>query len=214
MLIVNILSNHVKVVVTFLFISIASLSFANAQSFVFNNKDIDGTNLISDKTVQKIDEIGQELYNKTKISAYAIIDNSTGNLSTKEYIDSYVKDFDTPYTLLLIITEDKIVSILHSPEELSERFNKKRILSVSPQFGGTIKPILSDKKGGNDKYSAALLNGYADLTDQIAKSYNIKLENSIGSTNRSMLDFFRFSIYGFLIVVITIYMIRRIKAKK
>lgn len=204
---INLTNNRIKFAVVFLFLFL-SCQFVDAKNFIFNEKE-----LVGEKAAQKINEIGQELHNKTKINVYAIIDTTIGNLSIQDYIDVHVKNFEFPYVLLIIISEDKIIDILDSGEDISKRFDKKKILSPFPLFGGTVLPLLADKKKDNDKYSAALLNGYADLTDQIAKSYNVKLESSIGNTNKTTLNFFRFLIYGFIVVVIIVYIQRRMRIK-
>lgn len=194
--------------VAFLFLFLTS-SFADTNGgFIINNH-----NLIGDKAVNKINEIGKELKEKTGVSVYAIGDTTIGNLSIEDYMNNHTKEFDTPYALLLIISEDKVVDILYYPDDMSSRFEKDKILSPFPITGGTVLPLLGDKKKDNDKYTAAMLNGYADLTDQIASSYNIKLENSIGNVNKSTLNFLRLLIYSFIVVVIAIYITKRIKSK-
>ncbi len=57
--------------------------------------------------------------------------------------------------------------------------------------------------------SAALLNGYADLSERIAKSKNIELENALGNTNRDLISFLNISIFGFLFMVIGRYLYRK-----
>lgn len=206
---ISLTNNRRKIAVVFLFLFTTTFLFANNQNDYIINND----NIIGERVVSKINEIGQELYNKTNTKVYALVDTTTENLSIQDYISLHTKDFKTPYILLLIITEDKIIDILNEPKELLEHFNKKAILSPYAIFGGTILPLLSDRKKDNDKYSAALLNGYADLTDQIAKSYNVELESSIGNANKNTLNFIRILVYGFLVAALIIYAIRRIKNK-
>lgn len=54
-----------------------------------------------------------------------------------------------------------------------------------------------------------MLNGYADIADQIAASKNIILENSIGSQNRDTINIFRYLIYGSIILVIIVLIFRK-----
>lgn len=183
------------------------LNFLSASSeyFLVNN------GLVGNKTTSKIDKIGAELHNKTDVSLFAIVDTTIGNKTVQEYINSYLKKPNDKYVVLLIITEDHIADIVYYPSELSKKFNKKKILSPF-SFSGTILPILGDKKRGSDKYSAAILNGYADLSDQIAKSFDIELDNSFGNSNRNVLNVVRIFVYGFLVVAILIYLTRRMKS--
>ena len=64
-----------------------------------------------------------------------------------------------------------------------------------------------------DKYNVAILNGYADIVEQIAKSKNIELKSAIGSTNKSLIHYLRYGIYGFLLFVILGYFYQKRKSQ-
>ena len=74
-------------------------------------------------------------------------------------------------------------------------------------------PILASNKG-KDIYNAAILNGYADITERIARYFNIKLENSIGNANRDTLNVLRIGIYGFLCIAALYYVQRKVKKRR
>ena len=59
--------------------------------------------------------------------------------------------------------------------------------------------------------SPALLNGYADLVEQIAASRKIVLESSIGSSNKTTISVVKNLIYGFVGVLVVLMLIRRMR---
>ena len=83
---------------------------------------------------------------------------------------------------------------------------------MSP-FTGTIIPILTSRKT-KDKYSAAVLNGYADITDRVASKLKIKLKSGIGDTNRILVDILRIIIYGSFLYFIIVYSVKKYRYRK
>ena len=73
-------------------------------------------------------------------------------------------------------------------------------------------PILASKNG-KDIFNAAVLNGYADLAEQIAASKGVSLQNAIGSQNRLTLDAFRIFIYGSIVLVVCVAAFRKFRRK-
>ncbi|MDR0408495.1 MAG: hypothetical protein LBH45_06250 [Campylobacteraceae bacterium] len=176
-----------------------------AQNYVINNED----GIIGQKAVDKINEMGEELFAKDDVSVYVSLNKTAGNISAKEYTDLLTDKLKSPYVLLIMLTEDKIIDIISSSEDMEKRFNKSQVLSPVP-YHGTIKPLLAVKKD-LDNFSAAILNGYADIVEQIAKSDNLKLESAIGDTNRDTLDYVRIIIYSIFVAVFFIYIYKKIR---
>ncbi len=174
-----------------------------AKKFVYN----DG--VILNKTEVKIEEMANELYEKTGISAYLLAKKRLDGQSIIEYEKDFAKKINPPFTMLVISLNEQKVDIYNS-KDLDEDFDRDGILSPLP-WSGTIIPLLTQKK--NYSVSAAMLNGYADMVQQIADSKDIELKSGIGSTNKDMIMVLRLGIYLFLIVVIGWYFIRR-RAKR
>lgn len=173
-----------------------------AKDFVLLNE-----NILNNKVVDKINKVGEELYKKTGISlAVAVGDNTSFEKLLKEQ-----DKLREPYVLLVFSRISHKVDIVGSKSALNF-FDKEAVLSPYPNEG-TILPILSSKKA-KDKYNAAILNGYADISDQIASYFKIKLDNSIGNANKDTLNILRIVIYGFLCISVIYYFNRRIKRKK
>ena len=181
-----------------IFIFLLSQSLALGANFVINNDEI-----LSQKVSVKLNEIGSELYAKSGI-----------NLVVGVYKDGELEalfkeqNLSLPYAFLLLIKDKKKVEIF-TDANTSKLFNKEQILSVNPE-SGTIIPILVSKNG-KDIYNAAILNGYADIAEQIASSLNLQLESSVGNSNKTTLNFLRFFIYGLVAFFIIVIFYKKIK---
>lgn len=181
-----------------IFIFLLSQSLALGANFVINNDEI-----LSQKVSVKLNEIGSELYAKSGI-----------NLAVGVYKDGELEalfkeqNLSSPYAFLLLIKDKKKVEIF-ADANTSKLFNKEQILSVNPE-SGTIIPILVSKNG-KDIYNAAILNGYADIAEQIASSLNFQLESSVGNSNKTTLNFLRFFIYGLVAFFIIVIFYKKVK---
>lgn len=173
-----------------------------AKEFVINEE------VIEERAAQKIEEMGQELFQKSGIKVYLIAKKSGNGENIIAYEQNFVKDLTPPYALLTLFLEDQKVDIYNSPD-LNKAFDKESMLSPLP-WTGTILPLLTGKKK-DVSVSAALLNGYGDIVDQISDSKKITLESSIGSSNKNTLGIFRFFIYGFLLIVAILILRKRMQ---
>ena len=181
-----------------IFIFLLSQGLALGANFVINNDEI-----LSQKVSVKLNEIGSELYAKSGINLVVGV-YKDGELETlfKE------QNLSLPYAFLLLIKDKKKVEIF-ADSNTSKLFNKEQILSVNPE-SGTIIPILVSKNG-KDIYNAAILNGYADIAEQIASSLNFQLESSVGNSNKTTLNFLRFFIYGLVAFFIIVVFCKKVK---
>lgn len=181
-----------------IFIFLLSQSLALGANFVINNDKI-----LSQKVGVKLNEIGSELYAKSGINlAVGIYKDGELEALFKE------QNLSLPYAFLLLIKDKKKVEIF-ADSNTSKLFNKEQILSVNPE-SGTIIPILVSKNG-KDVYNAAILNGYADIAEQIASSLNLQLESSVGNSNKTTLNFLRFFIYGLVVFFIIVIFYKKVK---
>ena len=181
-----------------IFIFLLSQSLALGANFVINNDEI-----LSQKVSVKLNEIGSELYQKSGI-------NLVVGLYKDGELDALFKEqnLSLPYAFLLLIKDKKKVEIF-ADANTSKLFNKEQILSVNPE-SGTIIPILVSKNG-KDVYNAAILNGYADIAEQIASSLNLQLESSVGNSNKTTLNFLRFFIYGLVAFFVIVVFYKKVK---
>ena len=101
-------------------------------------------------------------------------------------------------------------------ENTEKLFDKEQILSPMPNRGSIIPILVNHKKDANmtGVINAAILNGYADIADQVAKSQGVELETSIGDTNRNFINALRYIFYGTLAFALFMYFYSRRKKKQ
>lgn len=184
------------------FISLNSV--ANATYIIQNDS------IINEKVSSKVESLGEELYKKTSISVYVTLPVSLEKKSVGDYGEELAKTLKEPYVLLVLAKDEKQVEIVNS-KVLDDKFDKEGILSPFP-WSGSIIPLLSGKKD-NDNYNVAVLNGYADIVEQLAKSKNIVLEGALGDVNRDIYHYLKIGIYSFLLFIIGKYFYRKVRKK-
>lgn len=158
-----------------------------------------------------VEKIGAELFQKSGISTHILILKTTNgkhlNILGKEELAKLLETEKSSLILTFAETEQKVDIV--ASKELLELFDKEQILSPYP-WTGTILPILGEKikQDPRHKYSVALFNGYADIVEQIAKNKNIVLENSVGDSNKYVLNIIRIIFYSIIIIALT-YLLRK-----
>ncbi|TKX31450.1 hypothetical protein [Campylobacter estrildidarum] len=186
-----------RTIFLFLFLPLKIFAF---DSVVLNE------NILNQKVVNEINLIGKELQEKSGIFVGVIASDE----ADFETLLNMQERIPKSYILLILSKKSHKVDIVGSKGALI-LIDKETVLS--PYSGtGSILPILATKKG--DIYNAAILNGYADITDRIAQARGIKLENSIGNANRDTINILRILIYGFVCFALLYYTQRRMKRKK
>ncbi|WP_063999331.1 hypothetical protein [Campylobacter iguaniorum] len=180
-------------------------------TITLNATVIDNANILSVPVKDKLDTIGLELQTKTGIKFDLITFAKLDGQKLEFLIEPYIKDLS--YVVLALVPKELgaksgKVDIFGSNDAL-KLFDKEAVLSPYPESGSII-PILVSKKE-TDIYNAAMLNGYADVADRIASSKGVKLESSIGNSNRDTINILRYLIYGSIILVIVVFMIRKFK---
>lgn len=163
-------------------------------------------NILNQKVSTELNLIGKELYEKTGVFLGVMVSDKT----PIEALLRTQKELPKSNIVLLLSKNSHKVDIVGSKGALA-LIDKEAVLS--PYSGtGSILPILATNKG--DIYNAAILNGYADISEQVARSRGVKLENSIGNANRDTINILRILIYGFICFALLYYVQRRMKRKK
>jgi hypothetical protein len=213
--------------VLFALLMVSSLiSFANdindsAPTLTKSNSKyiLSGANMIDPRAIAKIDEIGNELFEKSGIRVYIYAKEQYSNKKfenikskmefIKSYEDNIVKDLKNPFVLLTISLDDTHINLLMTPK-LKDIVDKDEILDKY------IIPLLAskDKNSMYSKVSAAIFNGYAAITDTIAKSKNIELKSSIGSDGTIASTIWRVFMYTIIVIGLIVYTIAVLKSKK
>ncbi|HRF56488.1 MAG TPA: TPM domain-containing protein [Campylobacterales bacterium] len=168
-------------------------------SIALAKPEIINQNIIKKDAADKINQLSQELYSKTGVSiATHLIEQADGGIL--EYEKNISSSLKTPFALVVLSAKEQKVDMVVS-DDLKSIVDKNNILNTY------IIPLLAvqDKNSLEAKYSAAVLNGVAEIADEVAKSKNIELESSIGSGSRDFMQALRIFFYGTIIFAVGFY---------
>jgi len=169
----------------------------------------DDGSLVGDRAIGEIVKIGTEVKEKTGVSIYLCVKKSINNQKIKLFEQKLTTKLKKPFILLTMAKKEQKVDIMTSPKA-SKLLDIDEVLSP---FHGTIIPILTSRKS-KDKYSAAMLNGYADIADRVSQKVGVKLDSSIGNTNRVLFNIVRILVYGSILYFIIMYIRKKILLRK
>jgi len=174
----------------------------------FAKPEIINQNVIKQHAFDKISELSNELYLKTGVSivTHLMVQMDGGIL---EYEKNVSSTLSAPYVFLAFSAKDQKIDLVVSPD-LQSIVNKNEILNTF------IIPILAaeDKNAVDVKYSAAILNGVAEIADEIAANKKVKLNSSIGSESRNFMQGLRVFFYGIIFIALGIYFYQAYKRRK
>ena len=178
--------------------------FAHLNPVLVNN------GIMPPKEVNKIKEMGIELYEKTKVPVFVAAVKELNTTKPIDLINSIKQNYST-YILLYFSVKPTAVNIFAS-NDAKKLIDIDQILSPLP-WRGTIRPVMSPafSKNENVKLEVALFNGYADIVDQVADSKGIELTSSVGSESRSSFQIVRTIFYAILAFVILQFIFKRKK---
>jgi hypothetical protein len=205
-----------------LFFLLLTIVSANEKTYIINH-----SGLMDERAYVKINSIGKELSQKTGYEVYIDIKGSNKidptlprkdryaqvKVLEKELFNQVKSITNKPFIILTMAIDQYYTNLLYSDDNLKEIVQKDEILD------DYVIPLLAshDKNMLKAKVSAASLNGYAQIADELAESKNIKLESSIGSAGKTVSYFWKIFMYTMVfigIVAYTIVVIREKKAKK
>jgi len=166
--------------------------------------------VIAKTAAQKIEEMGNELYSKTGVSIRLI---AKKHLTQKEFLaikNDYLSKLKPPYILWIFshtYMDRKNIGInqMFKSSDLNDKFDEDALFS--PWRGSFTRLITTKSKG--DIVSAAFLNGFADMADRIADAYGVKLDSSVGNTNKNIYTFLQVIFYGSIIFFVGGYFYRK-----
>lgn len=196
----------------FLFLQLHAISFANE----FILKDEIGFN---PKASEKILEIGSEVKSKTGISIFVYSQVKSNFLPdmNREQRTSFIKKSEADviskisgsYVLIFLSLEDPHINMFVS-DDLKNVVDKDSVLD------DYIVPLLAskDKNSLISKYSAAVLNGYAEIADRIAEAKKIKLNSSFGSSASQASTIWKMFMYTMIIGGLLLYAYAVLRSKK
>lgn len=208
-----------------LLLTLTALSLADTNTSVPKKINIDsrfileGKHKIDPRAIEKIDTMGRELFVKTGVSVYIYateryqnikFDNTQSKMAfIKSFEENITKNLKAPFALLSVSVEDTHINIRYSAD-LKGAIDRDHILDDN------IIPVLAskDKNSLYAKMSAALLNGYAAITDSIAESKGIVLKSSIGSAGTTFSAIWRVFMYFVIVTGLLAYTYAVLKWRK
>ncbi len=177
----------------------------------------DGDGLLPKKAQKKLSQIGDELYKKTGVSSVIVTRKHLDQKKFLEIKDRYLKELKSPYVLWIFSKtyEERTnvgINKIFKSDDLENKFDEDSLFSP---FRGSFTKIIVIQKSKSDPIPAAFLNGYADLSDMIADSYNVKLLSSIGSETKTTIGIARIIFYAVLLYFLLVYLRKKFfKGKK
>ena len=161
-----------------------------SQNFVLYNPDA----LIVPKGEAFIELLSTELQEKTSFSLYVVaVDEIQGNdkLHRDLFKKGFLKNLALPYGIIFFFKSQRKIDIILQPSIQS--IDQNKIIS------SYMVPILmQDKELSASKISASILNGYAQLADEIASHYGKTLENNLIVDKSGIQDYVHYLIYVML----------------
>ncbi len=166
--------------------------------------------LIDLRAAAKMDEIIQELKDKTSTDIYIHLSNDNGLDSsediaqmikkTKQKEQDILSNIEGSYVVLFLSIKQKYINIISS-KDLEDIIDKDDIID------GYMVPLLAsfDKNDLKSKVSAAVLNGVAQIGDVVALSHNIELQSSIGSVGKTTGTIWKMFMYSVVLFGIIAY---------
>ncbi len=130
----------------------------------------------------------------------------------KQQEQDTIATFDGSFVILFLAVEQKYINIIYS-DDMTGIIDKDDIID------GYMVPLLAsyDKNKRLAKVSASVLNGVAQIGDEIADAKNIELKSSIGSvgkTTGTIWTMFVYTLVLFSIVAYFFIILRERKIKK
>ena len=181
--------------------------------------------LIDQRAYEKINTIGNEATAKLGVNIYLDVKGDNGinpDLPLKDRIAimkqkenaliSQIKldlNGTKPFVVLTVALDQQYANILMS-DDLKNIVDRDSILDEY------VIPLLAakDKNTLNSKVSAAALNGYAEISDEIALSKGVTLTSSIGSEGKTASTIWKVFMYTMVLSGIILYFLVILREKK
>lgn len=194
------------------------------------------------KFTEKIEGLGEELYEKTGISLRLImIRDLPYQTGMVEYEKKIINQFNKPTVILTFAELNSQIDIVVNNPSLYEHFDRAQVLSpvastaqaiamalffahswdnfmeLASDSGGTILPILGAKSKSKEvtgKYSAAIYNGYLDIAGQIAQSKGTQLNQGNGQGGHYVMITIKVLFYGILLMGLVMYIRKKLYERR
>jgi len=196
-----------KVQVRFALLALLLPLLLNATTILKND-------LLNPEASKLIEEMGNELFEKTAINGYVVATNE--NFSEKFNLVIYSKKYEVnmskPYVMLIfapnaIITAKSEtkgrVALIPSSKELVKLYDKSDVMDA------TIDVVaVQDKNTKEDKYNVGIVQGFSELADQIADSKNVEMTTTLPNETKIIVSILRIIVIIGALLVFWMFMFR------
>ena len=170
------------------------------SSNIFANTIVINEDIILDKTVVKLDEMGAEVLAKTGVSIVVIAQKHMDQKMFMEYKTKYAHDLKKHYIVWLYsrtyADKNNIgVNQMFVSDDLKGKFDQGKLFS--PWSGAFTKVLTAHSK--TDTTSAAYLNGFESILEQLSAAYEVTFDSSIGHEGQTFINIVRFIFYAILV---------------
>lgn len=143
-----------------------------ANNFVFNEDS-----LFVEKSVDFVEDVSNELYNKTGVSLYVYIGKKLQDSSYLEFKNKLISKLKSPYVAIILIRDDKKIDIATSSDDI---LDKKKV------YWEYIVPLIpkKDSELTHQALSAVVLNGYIESVDLIADKFGVVIEHNVSKDEK------------------------------
>jgi len=168
------------------------------------------------EATEMIDKIGNELFTKTRVSAYVLATDEAFpvGFNLVEYSKKFNDKMKDPFVLYIfapnaLITEKNKatgrVGLIASPEEVKKLYDYDDVRDA-----GVDIIAVKDKNSISDKHNIGVLQAYSELADQIAEAKNVEMKTTIPNDTRGLISVIRVILLIGLVLVTWIYVIHPI----
>jgi len=175
--------------------------------------------LLKPEAATLIEQMGNELLQKTGINEYLVATNENfpERFNLVAYSKRYEANMSKPYVLLIfapnaLITkvsgEKGRVGVIPSSKALAGMYRKSDVLDA------TIDVVAAkDKNSNEDKFNVGIVQGFSELADQVAEAKNVKLTTTLPNDTRTLIGYIKILVYIGALLVLWIFLIRPIMVR-
>ncbi|QOR61733.1 hypothetical protein ACM66Z_09935 [Sulfurovum sp. ST-21] len=172
----------------------------NATSILKND-------ILNESASKYIEQMGSELFEKTGVHGYIVATNEhfPERFNLVAYSRKYEANVSKPYVMLIfapnaLITEKSKrkgrVAIIPSSEEVASMYEKSDVMDATIDVIATV-----DKNKIEDKHAIGVVQGFSELSDQIANAKGTELSSTIKETRQGIWVVQAIVLIGTLIVL-------------
>jgi len=172
--------------------------------------------LLKLEAVQLIENMGQELQDKTGVHEYVIATNEhfPEKFNLVAYSRQYEAKLNKPYVLFIFAPYAKItkesdvrgrIGIIPSSDIIKSMYNYDDVRDAAINI-----VALKDSNTEEDKYNVGVLQAYSELADNIAQAKNVTLKTTIKDEMGTIVLVLRLLIYTGSLLVLWMFLLRPI----